>query len=84
MDGHKPPGLPVWKGPRAPTLGLFLYSGLTRVPRTHMPTNLPEWRDRAKKRRRDVWFRVILYVLRAALAFTCAMIIWSLWWYAWG
>jgi hypothetical protein len=49
-----------------------------------MPTNLPEWRDRAKKRRRDVWFRVILYVLRAALAFTCAMIIWSLWWYAWG
>jgi hypothetical protein len=49
-----------------------------------MPTNLPESRDQAKERRRDVWFRVILGVLRAALAFACAMIIWSLWWYGWG
>jgi hypothetical protein len=49
-----------------------------------MPTNLPEWRDQAKERRREVWFRVILGVLKAGLAFTCAMIIWSIGWYACG
>jgi hypothetical protein len=51
-----------------------------------MPTNLPETHggDQAKERRREMWFRVILGVLPAGLAFACAMIIWSLWWYAWG
>jgi hypothetical protein len=49
-----------------------------------MPTNLPETRDQAKERRRAMWFHVILGVLEAGLAFACAMIIWSLWWYAWG
>ena len=48
-----------------------------------MPTNLPKSRDQTKARQRERYFRAAFGLLKVGLAFTCAMIIWSLWWYAW-